>query len=111
MHDAAAEALKLACWHCHHYRGLTPCGSSARCMFRGRLHIHSALGSCCYFEREPGSDDCLKPPAEFDRGGLSDAWREMVAAALADDAIGKLPAVAPAHAAPAAPPPDQPPAR
>ncbi|WP_162520860.1 hypothetical protein [Pseudaquabacterium pictum] len=76
--DSALEALQRACWHCHHYRGLTPSGNSARCMFRGRLHIHAPLGSCCYFEREPGSDDCLTPPAGFDMGGLSDAWREMV---------------------------------
>ena len=82
----ALEALQRACWHCHHYRGLTPCGNSARCLFRGRLHIHSPLGSCCYFEREPGSDDTLTPPAEFDRGSLSDAWRQMVAAALVAEA-------------------------
>jgi hypothetical protein len=82
--NAATDALQRACWRCRHYRGLTPCGNSARCMFRGQLHIHAPLGSCCYFEREPGSDDCLTPPAGFDRGSLSDAWRELIAAALAE---------------------------
>ena len=83
--DAATEALQRACWHCCHYRGLTPSGNSARCMFRGQLHIHAPLGSCCYFERVPGSDDCLTPPAEFNCGSLSDAWLEMVREVLAGE--------------------------
>ena len=83
--NAATEALQHACWHCHHYRDLTSCGNSARCMFRGQLHIHAPLGSCCYFERVPDSDDCLTPPAEFDCGSLSDAWREMVREVLAGE--------------------------
>ena len=85
--NAAIEALQRACWNCRHYRDLTPSGNSARCMFRGQLHIHVPLGSC-YFERVPGSDDCLTSPTEFDRVSLSHAWREMVAGAIADEDTG-----------------------
>ncbi len=85
MRDDATEALQRACWQCHHYRGLTPCGNSDRCMFRGQLHIHAPLGSCCYFERVSGSDDCLTPPAGFDLGSLTEVWRKLIADALAVD--------------------------
>lgn len=84
MHpDAARQALQRACWNCTHYAGIAPCGNSARCMHRGQLHIHSPIGGCVYFTREPGADDRLALPPGFDLGGMSPVWRDAVREVLA----------------------------
>ena len=60
------------CWHCSAYAGLTGQGTAALCKRPECSHVRANPEcGCVCFEREPGADDELWPPAGL---SLSTAW-------------------------------------
>ena len=66
---------------------MTAAGIAARCGRAAEQCTHTALGGCAWFCRVPGADDRLTPPAGWTASYLGEVWREMVAAALATEAM------------------------